>query len=104
MRRAIALSLATLVACSSAAFADDETPPVVGGKTYVQHQIVTAKSRHPEIVDIRVIGKRPEDKASVVFGSTAESREVFKAAPEPSDGSAVTGGYFVIREAFLSST
>ena len=91
MRFAIALSLATLVACSSAAYADDETPPVVGGKTYVQHQILAAKSRHPEIVDITVVGKRPEDKAPVILGSTASARNVFKSAAEPADGSAVSG-------------
>ena len=62
MRSAIGLSLATLVVCSSAAFADDETPPVVGGKTYIQHQILAAKTRHPEILDITVIGKRPEER------------------------------------------
>jgi hypothetical protein len=104
MRFAIALSLATLVVCSSAAFADDETPPVVGGKTYVQHQILAAKSRHREIVDITVVGKRPEDKGPVILGSTASARNVFKSAAEPADGSAVSGSYYVVREPLLSST
>jgi hypothetical protein len=104
MHRAIAVSLATLVACSSAAFADDETPPVVGGKTYVQHQILNAKARYPEIAEITVVGKGPEDKSPVVLGSTAIARNVFKPAAEPADGSAVVGEYFVVREAFLSST
>jgi len=104
MRSAIAISLATLVVCSSAAFADDETPPVVGGMTYVQHQILLAKSRHPEVVDIAVVGKRPEDKAPVILGSTASSRNVFKSAAEPTDGSAVSGSDYVVREPFLSST
>jgi hypothetical protein len=104
MHRAIAVSLATLVACSSAAFADDETPPVVGGKTYVQHQILAAKLRHPEIAEITVVGKGPDDKVPVVLGSTASAKDVFKPAAEPADGSAVAGTYFVVREPFLSST
>ena len=104
MHRAIAVSLATLVACSSAALADDETPPVVGGKTYVQHQILAAKNRYAEIAEITVTGKSPDGKASVILGSTASARNVFKAAPEPSDGSIVAGRYFVVREPFLSSS
>lgn len=104
MRSAIALSAAVLLACPSAAFADDETPPVVGGKTYVQHQILAAKNRHPEIAEITVIGKRPEDKAPVILGSTASARMVFKTASEPADGSALAGSNFIVREAFLSSS
>ena len=104
MHRAIAVSFATLVVCSSAAFADDETPPVVGGKTYVQHQILAARSRHAEIAEITVTGKGPDGKASVILGSTASARNVFKAAAEPADGSMVTGAYYVVREPFLSST
>lgn len=104
MHRALVVSFATLVACSSAALADDETPPVVGGKTYVQHQILAAKIRHPEIAEITVVGKGPDGKASVVLGSTASVRNVFKAAQEPSDGSAVAGPYYVVREPFISST
>jgi len=104
MNRAIVVSLATLVVCSSAAFADDETPPVVGGKTYVQHQILAAKSRHPDIAEITVIGKGPDNKASVILGSTASARNVFKAAQEPADGTAVERPYFVVREPFLSSS
>jgi len=104
MHRAIAVSLATLVACSSAAFADDETPPVVGGKTYVQHQILAAKSRHPQIAEITVTGKSPDGKTSVILGSTASAGNVFKEAQEPPEGSEVAGRYFVVREPFLSST
>jgi hypothetical protein len=104
MRLAIAVSLATLVACSSAALADDETPPVVGGKTYVQHQILAAKSRHPEIAEITVVGTGPDSKVPVVLGSTASARNVFKPAKEGSDGSETAGGYYIIREPFLSST
>lgn len=104
MRFAITLSLATLVAFSSAAFGDDETPPVVGGKTYVQHQILAAKSRHPEIVGIIVTGKRPEDKGPVVLGSTEGAVKVFKPASEAADGSLAAGPYYVVNEAFLSST
>ena len=104
MHRALVVSFATLVACSSAALADDETPPVVGGKTYVQHQILAAKIRHPEIAEITVVGKGPDSEASVVLGSTASARNVFKAAQEPADGSAVVGPYYVVREPFMSST
>lgn len=104
MHRAMVASFATLFVCSSAALADDETPPVVGGKTYVQHQVLAAKSRHPEIAEITVVGKGPDNKSSVVLGSTAGARSVFKPATEPTDGSAVVGSYFVVREPFLSST
>lgn len=105
MRFATTLSLATLAACSSsAALADDETPPVVGGKTYVQHQILQAKRRYPEIVRITVIGKRPDDKSPVILGSTASAREVFKRAAEVADGSSVSGREVVVVEPFLSST
>jgi hypothetical protein len=104
MRFATGMSLAALAVCSSAALADDETPPVVGGKTWVQRQILEAKSRHPEILSIIVIGKRPEDKGPVVLGSTASARDVFKPAPEPKDGSSVAGGSLIISEPFVSST
>lgn len=104
MRFAITMSLAALVACSSAAFADDETPPVVGGKTYVQHQILVAVKRHPEIVGISVFGKRPEDKGPVVLGSTESASNVFKPAPDARDGASAAGRYFVVNEPFVSST
>src|SRR5579885_3608309 len=104
MRFAIGTSLAALVACSSAAFADAETPPVVGGQTYVQHQILAAKARYPEIVSITVVGKRPEDKTPVVLGSTESAKNVFKMAPEPKDGSSATGRFFTVNEPLLSST
>ena len=79
MRFAAPLSLVTFALCSSAAFADDETPPVVGGKTYTQHQILAAKARFPEILSITAIGKRPDDKQFVVLGSTESARDVFVA-------------------------
>lgn len=104
MRGVTSLALAMSVACSSAALADDETPPVVGGKTYVQHQVLEAKSRHKEIADITVVGKSADGKASVIMGSTASARNVLKAAPEPADGSSAVGRYFIVREAFLSSS
>lgn len=104
MYRAIAVSFAALVVCSSAAFADDETPPVVGGKTYVQHQILAAKSRYRDIAEITVVGKGPDNKTPVILGSTANARNVFKPAQEPADGSEVAGRYFIVREPFLSST
>lgn len=105
MRFAMTMSLATLVACSSAAIADDVTPPVVAGKTYVQHQVVAAKNRHTEIVSITVIAKRPEDKGPVVLGSTEGADRVFRpAAAAARDGMSTAGRYFVVDEPFLSST
>ena len=104
MHRALGFAFTTIVICSTAAFADDETPPVVGGHTYIQHQVVAQKTRHPDIVEITVVGKGPDDKATVVLGSTAGAGNVFKAAQEPADGTEVKGGYLVIREPFLSST
>ncbi len=104
MRGAVAVSLAISLAYSSAAFADDETPPVVGGKTYVQHQILFAKGRHPEIAEITVFGKGPDGKSSVVMGSTASTRSVLKAAPVPADGTSAAERFFIVREAFFSSS
>lgn len=104
MRFAIATSLVALVACSTAALADDETPPVVGGKTYVQHQILEAKRRHPEIASILVVAKRPEDKTPVALGSTANARDVFKPASPLPDGTSEAGPYYTVSEPFLSST
>lgn len=104
MRGATSLALAMSVAWSSAALADDETPPVIGGKTYVQHQVLEAKSRHKEIAGITVVGKGADGKTSIVMGSTASARNVFKAASEPADGSKVEGRYFIVREPFLSSS
>jgi hypothetical protein len=99
------LPLAALVACSSAALADDETPPVIGGRTYVQHQILAVKALHPEIASITVIGKWPENKGSLVaIGSTEGAANVFKAAAEPRDGTSAAGRYFVVNEPFLSSS
>lgn len=99
------LPLAALVACSSAAFADDETPPVVRGRTYVQHQILSVKALHPEIASITVVGKWPEGKGSlVVIGSTEGAANVFKAAAESRDGSTAAGRYFVVNEPFLSNS
>src|SRR5258708_23437375 len=99
MHRAIAVSLATLVVCSSAAFADDETPPVVGGKTYIQHQILAAKSRYPDIAEITVIGKGPDSKKAVVLASTASARNVFNVPSEPAGRTAGAGRHFIPHEA-----
>jgi hypothetical protein len=103
--RFLLLPVAALVACSSAALADDETPPVVGGHTYVQHQILAVKALHPEIASITVVGKWPEDKGRlVVIGSTENAANVFKPAIEPHDGSSTAGRYLVVDEPFLSSS
>ena len=104
MRFAVPISLVALAFCSTAAVADDEAPPVVGGKTYVQHQILGAKARHPEIVSITVVGKRPEDKGPVILGSTQSAGNVFKPAMEGHDGNSTEGRFFVVTEPFLSST
>ena len=91
---------------SGAAFADDETPPVVNGRTYVQHQILSAKMTHPGIHSITVVGARPDGKAVVVLGSTESAARVFTPVAEPigKDGSGPERGRFVVREPFLSST
>lgn len=103
--RFVLLPLAALLTCPSVAFADDETPPVVGGQTYVQHQILAAKAQHPEIASIAVVGNWPEDKGNLVFiGSTESAANVFKPATEPRVGSSPAGHGFVINEPFLSSS
>lgn len=100
-----ALPLGLLLACSTVALADDETPPVVGGRTYVQYQILTAKRLHPQIASIVVTGKRPEDKAPVVLGSTANPTRVFQPViGDAADGAARDGRLYVIREPFVSNS
>lgn len=105
MRIHVAAMLAALT-LPTVALADDETPPVVAGKTWIQHQVLGAKARYPQIASIVVEGKRPDDKAPVVLGSTVSAAEVFKPAPAsaPADTAARAGDRYVVREAFMSSS
>lgn len=99
----IQLAIAAVVAgfVPAAVLADDETPRVVNGQTYVQHQIVAAKARHPGIVAITVIGKREKSDGMVVLGSTADRAKVMTAVATPAvDG--VAGS--TVREGFNSSS
>ena len=108
MVRRISMLALAFAAVPMIAFADDYIPPVVGGKTYVQHQIVAAKARYPEILSIMVDGKRDGDKAPVVLGSTQGSAAVFTPAPAPAwdvGGKMGAGGMtYVVRTPFVSST
>ena len=101
------LALIALVAAGipAAALADDETPPVVGGKTYVQHQIIAAKAKHPEIAAISVEGKPAKGDGLIVLGSTANTAMIMKpvAASAP-DGVKAAGSRTTIREAFNSNS
>jgi len=99
----IQLTIAAIVAwlMPAAVLADDETPPVVNGQTYVQHQIMAAKARHSEIAAITVIGKREKGDGMLVLGSTAHRASVMTAVATPAvDG--VAGS--TMREAFNSSS
>ncbi len=112
MRTKTAFFAAALL-CSTAAIADDEVPPVVGGKTYTQHMIVAAKARHPQIASITVEGKHengdsPHAGDIAVLGSTANPASVLKsiAHPDMSTGGKVSrdGRTYVSRLPFNSST
>ena len=97
--RAIAGIVAALVPV--AALADDETPPVVGGHTYVQHLIVAAKAKYPAIAAITVESKREKGDGLIVLGSTARIASVMTSVTHPApDG--VVGS--TVREAFNSSS
>ncbi len=88
-----------------AALADDETPPVVHGHTYVQHQIIAAKAKHPEIAAITVEGKPAKGDGMIVLGSTADPARVLKPVAAPAaDGVTKAMGHTVIREAFNSNS
>lgn len=99
----IQLTIAAVVAglMPAAVLADDETPPVVDGQTYVQHQIVAAKTRHPEIAAITVIAKREKGNGMLVLGSTVDRTKVMTVAAAPA-ADAVAGS--TVREAFNSNS
>ena len=96
----------TMAACCAvllpvAAFADDETPPVVGGHTYVQHLITVAKARHPNVAAITVESRREKGDGMIVLGSTAKIASVMSPVVQPApDG---TSGA-TVREAFDSNS
>lgn len=101
MRIRVAMAVVVAGCIPSSVLADDETPPVVHGQTYVQHQISAAKARHPDIAAITVIGKREKGDGMLVLGSTADRSKVMTAVASPAaDG--VTGS--TVREAFNSNS
>jgi hypothetical protein len=106
-RRVLILAVAAAT-IPAVAYGDDYIPPVVGGRTYTQYQITTAKARYSQILSIVVEGKRDSDKAPVVLGSTAGSAVVFRPAPTPAwdvGGKMGVGGTtYIVRTPFVSST
>ncbi len=101
MRHLLAAAAAIAAIVPVAVLADDETPPVVGGHTYVQHQIVVAKARYPAIAAITVEGRREKGDGVIVLGSTAHIATVMTPVVHPApDGT--TGA--TVREAFVSSS
>ena len=106
MKYALAL-MVSATALPSLALADDYIPPVIGGRTYVQHQVEAAKTRHSEITSIIVTGLRDKTKDNVILGSTAGAASVFRKVPlAEADEAAPSkdGHHFVVHEAFLSSS
>ena len=86
MKGRVAVLLGAACLFAPVAQADDYIPPVVGGHTYVQHQIVVARAQHPEIASIRVEGVREGSDAIVVLGSTVSAAAVFSPVPHPASG------------------
>lgn len=109
MRHSTAIFAASLL-CATAAHADDDVPPVVGGKTYTQHMVQAAKAAHPGVVSIVVEGKHENgNKGDVaILGSTSAPATVLKpvAHPDMSTGGKVSrdGRFYVARLPFNSST
>lgn len=108
MKGRLAVFLGATCALSSLAYADDYIPPVIGGHTYVQHQIVTAKSQHPEIASILVEGVREGSDKVVVLGSTVSAATVFSTVSHPTMPMAGTWSRdhhnYVVRSAYNSNT
>ncbi|QDZ07912.1 hypothetical protein FPZ24_10790 [Sphingomonas panacisoli] len=106
--RLCAVLLLAGAAIVTPALADDDIPPVVGGKTYVQHLISTAMARHPGVLSIVVEGPRDAGKEVLVLGSTLGASRVFGKvdAPDTTLGGAVSpdGKRFVVREPFASNS
>lgn len=101
MRHLRAIAVLAAVLAPVAVLADDETPPVVGGQTYVQHQIVVAKAKYPSIEAITVEAKREKGDGLIVLGSTAHIATVMTPVGHPArDGTAGS----TVREAFNSSS
>ena len=107
MLKGAAAAIVAILLCSTAAIADDDIPPVVGGHTYVQHQIVAAQMRHPQIARIEVTGLREDGKGSIVLGSTSDMAKVMTAVAHPDDALGATAagdGMLTIRKPFFSNT
>ncbi len=102
---ALSLSVTLALGAASAARADDVIPPVVGGKTWVQHQIVAAKARHPQILAIKVEGVRPGSPQVLVLGSTVSPAQVFKpvAHPVTAPSSGRMSGRYVVRRPLVNA-
>lgn len=108
MKGRVAASFVAVCLSATVAHADDYIPPVVGGHTYVQHQISVAKAQHPEIASILVEGVREGSDAVVVLGSTVSATKVFSTVAHP----ALTPGamwssdhhQYLVRKAYNSNT
>ncbi|MEO7385051.1 MAG: hypothetical protein ABIU18_08990 [Novosphingobium sp.] len=102
--RALAIPIAWLAAAAPAQ-ADDVIPPVVGGNTWIQHQIVAAKAHHPQILAIKVEGVRPGSPQVLVLGSTASPSQLFHpvAHPVTEASSSRVGGRYIVRRPLINA-